>query len=436
MVGIGEAYFAAFALALGFGEVTTGMLGTIPMLAGSTLQLVSPLGVRWLGSHRLWVVACATVQALSFLPLLVGALLGSLSPSTFFVLAALYWTSGQAAGPAWNTWIEALIPRRVRPAFFARRSRMAQGFVICGLLAGGLALDAGKAHGDELLTFAVLFGIAAVSRLVSAHYLAAQEAGPPCAASPASSVNLRGLWGRLWRAPDGKLVVYMLAVTVAVNVSAPFFNPFMLRELGLPYDRYMVLLIAAVVARIVALPLLGALARRKGARWLLFVGGVGIVPTAGLWVVSDAFAYLLAAQAFAGVVWAAYELATQLLILEIIRREERTLVLTWYTFAHAVAMVGGSSVGGIVLSGLGHGHAAYAAVFLLSTAARALSVLFLLRVATTPRTLVALAQRIVAVSPNVGAMVRPIVPSIADEAPKPLRQRATDVAVSEELPPR
>ena len=74
MVGLGESYLPAFALALGMGEVVSGLVASVPMMAGALLQLASPFAVRKLGSHRRWVIFCATCQALSFVPLVVAAL--------------------------------------------------------------------------------------------------------------------------------------------------------------------------------------------------------------------------------------------------------------------------------------------------------------------------------------------------------------------------
>ena len=45
MVGCGETYFAAFALALGFGPVASGMVATLPVLVGAVIQLAAPLAV-------------------------------------------------------------------------------------------------------------------------------------------------------------------------------------------------------------------------------------------------------------------------------------------------------------------------------------------------------------------------------------------------------
>ena len=79
MVGIGETYLAAFALAIGAPEAGAGLVSSLPLLAGGVLQLLTPFGVRRLGSRRRWVVWCAGVQAGTFLPLILFAVLGDRS---------------------------------------------------------------------------------------------------------------------------------------------------------------------------------------------------------------------------------------------------------------------------------------------------------------------------------------------------------------------
>src|SRR5579872_6923159 len=40
-VGIGETYFPAFVLALGMGEIASGLIASVPLLLGAFLQMVS-----------------------------------------------------------------------------------------------------------------------------------------------------------------------------------------------------------------------------------------------------------------------------------------------------------------------------------------------------------------------------------------------------------
>jgi cyanate permease len=76
MVGFGETYLPAFALALGLGPVAAGLTATVPILVGAVLQLVTPAAVARLGSNRGWVVACTAVQSISFVPFIVWAMRG------------------------------------------------------------------------------------------------------------------------------------------------------------------------------------------------------------------------------------------------------------------------------------------------------------------------------------------------------------------------
>jgi hypothetical protein len=115
MVGIGENYLPAFALALGMGEVVAGLIACVPLLAGAMLQLVSPLGVRQMGSYRRWVSISAAIQAASFVPLVAAATIGQIPLVLLFLVAGLYWGAGMSAGPAWSTWATSIVPARMRP---------------------------------------------------------------------------------------------------------------------------------------------------------------------------------------------------------------------------------------------------------------------------------------------------------------------------------
>lgn len=172
MVGTGETYLPAFVLAVGLGETTAGMIAAAPMLGGAVIQMISPWGVQWMRSLRRWVVFCAVVQTLSLTPLVYFALRGGAPAALIFAAATLYWASGMALSPAWNTWIGSLVPRRLRAHFFGRRVRVTQGCLLTGLISGGLILHHFAEGRREISAFALLFCTAVVARLVSARFLA------------------------------------------------------------------------------------------------------------------------------------------------------------------------------------------------------------------------------------------------------------------------
>ncbi len=377
MVGIGETYFVLFVLALGAGEALAGLAATLPRVVGGLLQLLSPWAVARIGSNRTWVVACALVQSLSFTPLVVGAASGWMPIWAAFVAIGAYWASGLATGPAWNSWVTTLVPARVRATYFARRWRPLQLGTLVGLVGGGLILEFGD--GDRhLWLFAVLFGVAGLMRFGSTFCLAAQsELVPP---SPLVQGGLRSMVVDAARGPGGRLLLFMLCVQASVQVSGPYFAPFMKRELGMGYGEFMVLISTAYVAKSVSVPLTGRIIRKVGPHAVLWAGGIGIIPTAGLWVVSHDFWFLLGVQVLAGLVWGCYEIATFLLLFETIPPEKRIRVLTVFNLADSVMIVGGSLAGAQLLHAMGESVAGFHALFLVSSGLRVMCLIMLARV--------------------------------------------------------
>ncbi|MCA8923586.1 MAG: MFS transporter, partial [Planctomycetes bacterium] len=409
MIGLGESYVSAFALAVGTGEVVAGLLSTVPLLAGAVLQLIGPRAVARVGSLRRWVMACAALQALAFAPLVGMAVSGWASTPLLFVVMTLYWAGGFAAGTAWNAWMDVLVPGRLRPTFFALRSRTCHVATLAALIVAGGVLQLGDQLDAPTLGFAALFAGSGLARLASVWFLGRQrEVAAPARSGAPLRQTLRG--------PAGGLLAYMLALQFAVWLAVPYFTPFMLDHLHLSYAEFTSIAATSFFARIVALPLIGRLVRRAGARRLLLLAVAGIVPQAGLWALSGWLPYLLFLQLVGGVVWAAYELTTFLLVFQTIPHAQRVTLLTWYNLASAAAIMAGSLLGGGLLALLGTDASAYLIVFLASTGLRLVTAPILLLFKLEPvRELVPLPSRTLSIRPGTGALVRPVV--AADPAP-------------------
>jgi MFS family permease len=377
MVGIGETYLPAFVLALTGSQLACGLTSTVPLLLGAVLQLFTPFVIRKLHSYRRWVVVCAVVQALSFAPLIIASLLGSFSVVAVFLVIALYWATGQAGGSAWNAWMEDIVPQRVRARFFACRTRYVQIGVLVGFIGGGVALQLGHAGGFGLLPFALLFMGAIASRLISAKYLDCQ--------SETQLPRRNGVtkpWNdflAITQSGNGRIILYVLAMQLGCQISGPYFTPYMLGHLKFSYINYVALICIAYLSRVAVASLWGRVVKKIGITQLLWLSGLAIVPLPALWDISDSFTYLAILQVYSGMVWAAYELANLLLIIESIPAAKKINILTIYNFANALAIVGGSIIGGYLLTVFGGGRHAYLMLFLVSTLARAAALLILVK---------------------------------------------------------
>jgi MFS family permease len=413
MVGLGETYFPAFALAVGLGELMAGLVASLPLLAGGLMQMISPWGIRRIGSHKRWVICCSTIQVLVFLPLMLTAWWGHVHGAVLLALAGMYWATGLSTGPAWNTWIGTLVPRGVRANFFALRTRLAQAAVLCGFLLGGLTLHAASATPHLLTAFALLFALAGLCRLVSVVMLARQSE-PVLVARRMQLLPWHDLRHRLGACSGGQLLVYLVVVQAAVQMSGPFFAPFMLEQLQFSYGAYVALISTAYLAKVLALPAWGRLARGLGAQRLLWIGGLGIIPLSAGWIVSQHLVWLLALQVLSGVAWGAYELAFFLLFFESIAEDERTSLLTFYNLLNTVAWVAGALVGSAILFGCGTSFYGYLLVFGLSSVGRVLALPLLARVAPREVSVTHVSVGPVSIRPNSTALNAPILASLPD----------------------
>jgi MFS family permease len=376
MVGFGESYLSAFALAIGRSQVSSGLLSTLPLVFGGVLQLVTPRLSRTLPGHRSWVVACTVLQALVYLPLVGFALLGSAPFPALFALVSLYWGFGMAGGAVWNNWIDAIVPRDRLARFFALRSRLTQLASFLAFLAAGLYLhyvDAGAK------AFAALFAAALVARLVSAFCLHAQsDVTTTPDSAPLSPLPLSEALRRFLNPRSGRFILYILVKQVCRNLASPFFTPYMLARLQFSYAEYVAIVAGAYVSKIVFYPGIAAVVERLGAFRALWLSGLTVSVPPLLWFLTPQLWVLIALQVVAGFTWGIFELASTLLIFDRIRAEERIGILSLYNFLNACAVALGSAVGGLILARVDVAEG-YPIIFSLSAAARLLSLLALVR---------------------------------------------------------
>lgn len=409
MLGFGELYFPAFALLLGATSFEVGLLTTVPMLTGAVAQLLAPRLARQFGNKRLVVVG-ALAQAAVFVPI---AALSAAEPGAYLRLlgwVSLYWALALGITPAWNAWMGRMIPARVRSRFFGRRNSAINAVLLASILAGGFLIHAAERSAwGPASGFVAVFACALLSRLFSAWYLTRQH--EPAVAAHVARPHLLALLRGMRRRPYGRLIGLLVLVTGSVHVSAAYFTPFMLRELGLSYAEFTVLNAAVLLSRIVSSAYWGEIARSFGNRRALQVAGTLLVPLAGLWTISDHFAYLLALQLLAGFAWAGFELTTVLNFFDYTDDANRAAVLSLYNLLNGVAIVIGSLLGGAVLLALG--SQGYAVIFLASSTLRALTLLLLARGVGERRggehSFQHVFTRVVTLRPGQGPGLRPVV---------------------------
>ena len=315
MVGIGETYLPAFALAAGMGEIASGLVATVPLLIGSMLQLAAPWALLRCGSFRRWIVP---LRGAAGIDLRAAIDCSARWPSAH---DAGFRRGGRLLGsrPGHGSGLEHLdghdCSQPLAGLVLCPANKFSQAGFLAGFVAGGVWLQWGSAWGITLEAFAAAvlhrYGRPHDFRLLSGQSERADQAGGDAShallardceiASPAP--RGQACWSISW--PCSRPCNWPARISILTCST----------QLKLPYWQYVVLVAAAYVSRILALPTLGRFASRFGTKRLLLVGGVGIAPLSAAWLISNSFAYLIALQLTVGVVWAAYELSTMLAVL-------------------------------------------------------------------------------------------------------------------------
>lgn len=363
MVGCGETWFVADAVRLGAAPTIVALVVTLPLFLGSLGPLWTVRSLPRLRSRRRWVVTAAAIQGLLLAALAVLAATGREGPLFLIATASLYQVLGQAAGAAWGSWFADVVPRPARGQWFGRRNRWVHLATSLSILAAGAGLDrlelAGPGRG-----FAVVYGIGAAVRLVSALLLALTP--EPAAAAVPRARRVRAFLATDRGSAARRIVTLGAALHFAVYLGAPYFTPYMLEEIRLDYLEYTLATLTMVLFKVVTMPRWGRAIDDHGARpaFALAVVLIGLLPLA--WVGARSLWIVLAAQALSGLSWAGHELASFTLLLDSSYRGTRMHVFAAQSLGNGIAQLTGSLVGALLLGPVG----GYAGIFAVSAGAR------------------------------------------------------------------
>ncbi|MBX3168964.1 MAG: hypothetical protein KF760_16265 [Candidatus Eremiobacteraeota bacterium] len=380
MAGAALESLPAFVLATSKSALASGQIGTIPMFVGAVVQNLAPAALRWVASVRLWSIAMATIQGLTLLALALGSMLGHMPLWAVFMLVSLYWAAAWSVGPAWNTWMDSIVPARVRATYFSRRTALCNLLQWSTMMLASWMIARGEQHGLAQQIFAGLFALAGCARLAGAYCYAHQS--EPIPLPPNFRVlGFRQSLDKIRHNPKARPLLYLLGAQFALQLGAPFVYAFLVQIKHLGYGGAILCMAAGTISKVLVLPRLGKRADQFGSVSLYRGAGLGLAAISLFWLLPfQQLLFCLLVQACAGVCMAAFELANMLVYLEAVPTADRASVLARFAIFNNLAGLLGSGLGGLVLM-LAPDN--YAALFALASLAR-VAALKLLRPAQLP----------------------------------------------------
>ncbi|MEI8348495.1 MAG: hypothetical protein WCG27_13585, partial [Pseudomonadota bacterium] len=308
-------------------------------------------------------------QGLCFYLLGYAAWRGSMPIILLFIIVTFYWSCGMGAGPAWTTWIHSLIPTVLQAKFFSRRSVLIYLGNFLGLGLAGFSLHYGKQEGFVLHTFMAIFFFAGSARLISTFFLTRQSEIRG-RTHDMQFIGLRKFFKELPEAFHIKMILFVVTLKATVYIAAPYFNPFMLSQLKMPYQTYMMVVGSALLGSVFILVFPQSFARREKMEKMMFWASLGVAINPALWLISHNTFFLMLIQVWSGLVWGIFELCLFLFLFNDIPEKKQTSILSVYSFIQTLFIVSGSILGGIFLKALGKTELTYHSLFIVSSILR------------------------------------------------------------------
>ena len=344
MLGSGERFFVPFALMLGASYFDVGLVVALPLLFGSLSQLFSTHLIEKINSRKKVVMGGVFLQALMFAPMIL-LYFSPVHPVTLFIVFTIcYWICGHIVAPAWNSWMGDLVDLQSRGSYFGTRSRIMEFSTLITFMIAGWFMHLMKEGSQEYIGFLTLFGVALVARLMSFYFLN-KKYEPYFEIKNESKFTFLQFVKKMKTTNFGHFVFFAVLMNFSFYVSAPYFTPYMLKELHFSYFQYMVIVAASMTSRIIFMSVWGKYIDQYGTRKILALSTSFLPVTVLFWMFSANFYWIVAIHIIAGFVWSGFELSSFNFILDSTSSEKRARCVAYYNVLNGVFILLGSLLG-------------------------------------------------------------------------------------------
>ncbi|MCY7332490.1 MAG: MFS transporter [Pseudanabaena sp. CAN_BIN31] len=372
-----------FLLDLGANAIEIGAIASLPMISNLLQPLGALLSNQTSSRHNfgLWIFLPAR---LLWLLLLLGIIFCADRPKilVYLTLALISISNilGALGGASWMSWLAALVPSRLRGRYYSVRQIVSN---LASLISLPLASLVVSRSSNAIAGYGIVLSVGIVAGLLSLGCQQFMKDINPQDYQSANPSLLKDLSATL---SDRNLRIFLIYAAIwgfAINLSTPFFNLYMLNNLGLDITWVTLFDTLYTGANMLTLLVWGRLSDRFGNRYLLLFAGVIIAVSPLFWLLVNTaplqvhlLIYLALFHIIWGGTWSAIDLCTNNIQIGIAPIEHRATF-----FAIAAAVTGVSSAFGTTVGGFLAQDAHYEGiwgVFFLSAVARAIALIPLL----------------------------------------------------------
>ena len=356
LAGPGSAILTRYLVFLGAGVMDFTLYSIVGQISQITAILGTWLVKKFRDTKRVTVSTISIGKILSFafgiIPFLVPS---SVAVKVFLALFFVSVSLQAIGGNVWLSWMAGVIPARIRGRFFSRRS---QFLMLAGLVSGfvfSAVVDAFSPEGGVIHSAAVRLS----SKIFAPHNLIYVFAGIFFTAGAVGVIGIRILkkqpsplqeeipekspLAHIKEALTDRKFLRLLGAKMwwmlAIGIGAPFWQPFMLKGLGMSVTEVQIYTTISLIANILALRIWGEIIDRFGNRPVLSMVVLlgGLYPFIWLFVSPTNYYLVFLEAVFSGIVWSGDGLGWFNLLLKIFPRQK---VQVYAALFSAVSVLG------------------------------------------------------------------------------------------------
>jgi MFS family permease len=352
----GSAFLPGLALLWGASDFEIGLLVAIPFVAQAA-QLLSAYLVDRTGKRKAVIVWGVAVGRLIWLPII--PLLFLTGDWRLYILLGLVVFSNicvMIATPGWLSWMADLVPEQIRGRYFGSRNAAVSAATIIATISGGLILDRLRNAGHEQGGFAIIIAIACLGATIALFLL---NKLPDISSEIFNhridlSLILEPLRDKNYRF----LMKVFFVWNIAIGISAAFFVPHMLNNLGMNFTQISIYLSTSALVAILLYKPWGVIIDKFGSKPVIAFCSFGIVLIPLIWwLPRPDFLWIFAFEAiYTGALWTGFNLAIFNIPIANSPKDKRIVYLAMFSVVTGLGFFIASIIGGALAESLSFIH--------------------------------------------------------------------------------
>lgn len=335
-------FLTPFALAMNATAASLGILYTLPIFIGSTIQLGLINILQKIKDRKKTLTVLTILQHLSWIPIILLPFLAFGDLKLLLIFATINAILYSLAMPIWNSLVGDLIPTYKRGNFFGSRNITTGVWAFIGTISAGVLLTIFK---DKIfLAFSIIFAVAILGRILS-NRVTIKLDEPGYDPKGCEHFTLREFMEKAPKTNYGLFVKFVSLTELAINIARPFIAYYMIAILRMDYLTFAFIISVAILSSYVSTSFWGKRIDKYGSTKIMYLSALLLPITPIIWAFSTSLTMFVIAEIIAGFATAGFKMSSSIFILDCVKRNNTIKSTSYYNFFVGLATFAGGLIG-------------------------------------------------------------------------------------------